>query len=374
MPPTASMRRIAAFGSLIAVIGIPTTTLAQAASQEPAELDALAAVALMNEVPSDIRASCMPSDAVVDGAVASAQCLHEGGVVLYIRFADVPALQAGYDQVASLTGLAPDTGTACADGAFEGEYTDAAGTVPGRLACQTGPDGAIAVWTDGDRIVLGLVQVPGSDDFAALESAWLAARLDADAAPASGTPESMSPTLPPAGPVSSAPAPSSPSATGPTTAAVPSLPAGTLNQWAISATASSEYGSDAWSAQQATGAPDTTQYGDFVTAWAPSGQDIGAAWLELTYETPVIPAEVVIWETSGNGFVTRVQAWDEASGAWVTLWEGEDGSPEFVVGFSPDLTPVTFATQRLRMDIDTDMPGWNEVDAVALIGTAADGT
>lgn len=374
MPRSASMRRFAAFGSFIAVIGIPAATLAQAASSDPAEFDALAAVTLMNEVPADIRASCMPSDAVVDGAIASAQCLHEAGLVLYIRFADAPALQAGYDGVASLTGLAPDTGTACSAGAFEGEYTDATGATAGRLVCQIGPDGALAVWTDGDRLVLGLVQVADSDDFAALESAWLAARLDADTARPSGTPQATSPTLPPAGPVTSAPAPSSPSATGPTTAAVPSLPPGTLTQWAISATASSQYGSDSWSAQQVTGAPDTTQYGDFVTAWAPAARDDGPAWLELTYETPVVPTEVVIWESSGNGFVTRVQAWDAATGAWVTLWEGEDGSPEFVVGFSPDLTPQTFATDRLRIDIDTDTPGWNEVDAVALIGTAADGT
>jgi hypothetical protein len=366
--------RSATLGLVIAVLAGPPPVAGQSSPPPSGEAAALAAVTLMNEVPADIRASCMPSDAVVDGAVASAQCLHEAGLVLYIRFADVPALQAGYDQVASLTGLAPDTGTACADGAFEGEYTDAAGAVPGRLACQTGPDGAIAVWTDGDRIVLGLVQVPGSDDFAALESAWLAARLDADTARPSGTPQATSPTLPPAGPVTSAPAPSSPSATGPTTAAVPSLPPGTLTQWAISATASSQYGSDAWSAQQVTGAPDTTQYGDFVTAWAPAARDDGPAWLELTYETPVVPTEVVIWETSGNGFVTRVQAWDAATSAWVTLWEGEDGSPEFVVGFSPDLTPQAFATDRLRIDIDTDTPGWNEVDAVALIGTAADRT
>jgi hypothetical protein len=354
-------------GLILAALAGPSPVAGQSAPPS-GEAAALAFVELANEVPEAIRTSCMPAGAAVDGAVASAQCLHQGGLVLYIRFADLAALQAGYDQVASLTGLAPATGTACSAGAFEGEYEDMAGAVAGRLVCQTGPDGAIAVWTDGERLVLGVVQVPGSDDFAALESAWLAARLDAGSAAPAGTPQAGA-SAPPATAVASAavPGPSAPASTP--AAAQPSLPAGSLTQWASSATASSQYGADAWSALQVTGAPDTPQYGDVATAWAPSGQDVGPAWLELTYGTPVIPSEIVIWETSGNGFVRRVQAWDDGSGAWVTLWEGVDGSPAFVVGFSPDLTPVTFATDRLRIDIDTDHPGWNEVDAVALIGT-----
>jgi hypothetical protein len=88
----------------------------------------------------------------------------------------------------------------------------------------------------------------------------------------------------------------------------------------------------------------------------------------VAYDHAVIPTEVVIWETSGNGFVTRVEAWDPGAGAWVTLWEGEDTSPQFVVGFSPDIEAVDFATDRLHISIDTDVPGWNEIDAVGLIG------
>jgi hypothetical protein len=140
-------------------------------------------------------------------------------------------------------------------------------------------------------------------------------------------------------------------------------------QWASGATASSEYGRDSWSAMQATGQPDTPEYGDYTTAWAPAGSDIGPAWLELTYEMAVVPTEIAIWESSGNGFVTSVEAWDDSAGTWVTLWEGDDQSPEFVVGFSPDLTPVTFATDRIRINIDTNVPDWNEIDAVMLRGT-----
>ena len=62
----------------LAALGLPATTLAQTSSSPPAELDPLAAVELMNEVPESIRASCMPTSATVSGALAATQCLHEG--------------------------------------------------------------------------------------------------------------------------------------------------------------------------------------------------------------------------------------------------------------------------------------------------------
>jgi hypothetical protein len=45
-----------------------------------------------------------------------------------------------------------------------------------------------------------------------------------------------------------------------------------------------------------------------------------------------------------------------------------------VVGFSPELGPVDFATDRVRVDVDTTVPGWNEVDAVALVGRVPEGS
>jgi hypothetical protein len=122
---------------------------------------------------------------------------------------------------------------------------------------------------------------------------------------------------------------------------------------------------------QATGEPDTPAYGDFATAWAPVGSDVGPQWLEVGFDTPVRPTEVVIWETSGAGFVTRVEARDEASGEWVLLWEGADRSPQFVSGFSPPLETTDVVTDTLRVTIDSDVPGWNEIDAVGLFGVPA---
>ena len=124
-----------------------------------------------------------------------------------------------------------------------------------------------------------------------------------------------------------------------------------LIQWASSAAASSEYGPDSWSANQATGEPDTPEYGDFATAWAPSGTDIGPQWIELGYDVAVRPTEIVIWESSGAGFVTRVEAVDARTGETVTLWEGTDGSPDFLVGFSPPLEPID-VRDRLAAHLD----------------------
>ena len=254
------------------------------------------------------------------------------------------------------------------------------GGVGGRLVCQVGAQAsAIAAWTDVERLALGLVEKPGAEDWAGLHAAWQAAQL-VDVTPAMGAP--MSPEASSAPPAASSAPPAASSAppaavesavatreetetAPPGTLPEPSTgtatePAGTMRQWASGATASSQFGETGWSAAQATGPTDTTVYGDQQTAWAPESRDGGPAWLELTYDVPVIPSEVVVFESSGNGFVTSVELWDAATESWITAWEGQDQSPEFVIGFSPDLDPVDFATDRVRVNIDTDVEGWNE--------------
>jgi hypothetical protein len=305
----------------------------------------------------------MPFEVDVPGSVTGVQCLAGGGgIVLYARFADLSSLHAAYDQFGSIAGVAADTGTGCADGAFEGPYLDTEGAEAGRLLCQTSTEGPAAIWTDDEQLVLGALQGTQGSDFATLHEEWLVAhQLESP----TGSPMG-SPVADPASPASMAP----PASTAPVASGAPAAAAGaTLQQWASAATASSQYGSTSWSADQATGAADTAVYGDQQTAWAPAERDGGLEWLELSYDMAVIPSEVVIYETSANGFVTQVELWDPSSEAWVTAWQGDDQSPEFVIGFSPDLTPVDFATDRVRVHIDTAVEGWNEIDAVALIGT-----
>jgi hypothetical protein len=352
--------RLAAMGLAVAALAIPAPALGQAETPDPGLEQALALTDLLNSVPPDIRTGCMPFEVDVPGSTVGAQCLAgDVGIVLYVRFTDLASLQAAYDQFGSIAGVAADSGTSCADGAFEGEYLDAGGTVAGRLLCQTSTEGPAAIWTDDEQLVLGAIQATQDSGFAALYDEWLVAHELAS--------PGASPLESPAAPSGAPSATAAPAASLPP-AASPAPDGGALMQWASGAVASSQYGETGWSAAQATGPTDTTVYGDQQTAWAPAERDAGLEWLEVSFDQAVIPSEVVIYESSANGFVTSVELWDPATQGWVLAWEGQDQSPPFVVGFSPDLTPVDFATDRVRITIDTAVDGWNEIDAVALIG------
>jgi hypothetical protein len=142
---------------------------------------------------------------------------------------------------------------------------------------------------------------------------------------------------------------------------------GRLHQWAASARASSEYTNGDWSAQQATGKPDTLAAGDSRTAWASLTEDGGEEWLELGYEHAVRPSQVRIHETFNPGAVVRIEAID-AAGKWQILWEGKDRTKEDIRWFSIDVAP-RFSTRSIRIRLDSaGVPGWNEIDAVELIG------
>ncbi len=142
---------------------------------------------------------------------------------------------------------------------------------------------------------------------------------------------------------------------------------GTSRQWASDARASSQYGTTDWSAKQATGAPDTMRDGDHASAWAPANKSGTFEWLELTYSRPAVPAEINIRETYNPGFVVGIEAYDGPNNRWVTLWKGEDTTATSPGVFSPPLTGNDFPTTQIRVSINTNVPGWNEIDAVELV-------
>jgi hypothetical protein len=143
-------------------------------------------------------------------------------------------------------------------------------------------------------------------------------------------------------------------------------------QWAIQATASSTYG-DAqgtapYSANQATGAPNVDRYADDGAAWAPKTADGGIEWLDLKYPKPVHATEVRVRESCGSGAVIKVEVYDEQGGARA-VWQGNDPTSELnylMVKFPR----TTFKTDRVKVTLATNVvPGWNEIDAVQLVGT-----
>ena len=150
----------------------------------------------------------------------------------------------------------------------------------------------------------------------------------------------------------------------------PAADMGLTEQWATSAEASSAYGDTNWSAQQATGEPDTLDGGDTPTAWAAASADGEVESLVLAFDVPVVPAGIEIYESYNPGAIVLIEVLDPNTDEWVVVWEGTaDTAGENVAIFSPALTSVEFATNQVRLTIDEPaVPGWNEIDAVKLIG------
>jgi hypothetical protein len=143
-------------------------------------------------------------------------------------------------------------------------------------------------------------------------------------------------------------------------------------QWAIAATASSTYNDakdqDSWAANQATGAPNVEKYGDDGHAWTTKTEDGGIEWLDLKYPRPVHAEEVRVRESCGSGTVIKVEVLDEQGGAH-TVWAGNDPTTDLnylMVKFPK----ATYRTDRVKITLATNVvPGWNEIDAVQLVGS-----
>jgi hypothetical protein len=142
-------------------------------------------------------------------------------------------------------------------------------------------------------------------------------------------------------------------------------------QWAIQSKASSSYndaeGTASWSSNQATGVPNVEKYADDGKAWAPKTPDGGIEWLDLTFPKPVFATEVRIRESCGSGAVIRVELFDEKSTPHVA-WAGNDPTKDLnylLVKFEK----TTYRVDRVKVTLATNVvPGWNEIDAVQLVG------
>jgi hypothetical protein len=126
-----------------------------------------------------------------------------------------------------------------------------------------------------------------------------------------------------------------------------------------------------WGPEEVTGPPDTDGAGDIPTAWASLRSNGGPEWLKLEYDNAVNVAEVRVRETHNPGAITKVTAF-LANGTEVVLWEGTaapaQAPNDFVV---PVTQPVTASQIKVYLDSQR-VPGWNEIDAVELVGK--DGT
>src|SRR5207249_8332688 len=123
------------------------------------------------------------------------------------------------------------------------------------------------------------------------------------------------------------------------------------------------------------GAPNTSSYGDAATAWAASSKNGTVEFLTLGFATPLYAVGASIRETFGNGFVTRVEVRNAATGAFESLWSGVDPSmPGTAVNFQVSWTKTAYLVDALRVTVDTNHdPSWEEIDAVQMLGSTVSG-
>ena len=142
---------------------------------------------------------------------------------------------------------------------------------------------------------------------------------------------------------------------------------GVCEQWAVSATASSEYTTTAWSANQATGQPNSAGCEDDGRAWA-SLESNGVDWLELVYGESVRPTEIRIHEVFGLSSIVKVEVKD-AAGTYHTVYTAQPRSQTCPRVLTIPVAGISAMVKVVRLSFDQRvLNDWNEIDAVKLIG------
>ena len=145
-------------------------------------------------------------------------------------------------------------------------------------------------------------------------------------------------------------------------------------QWAVSATAGSQYGKTQYSAAQATGAPNVTVAGNSADAWCPANKTEGTDWLEVAFAKPVHATEVRVRQNDAAGAITKIEAID-SDGTPQVWWEGSDpfaapGVRE-IVWFAVRVPKTSYLVSKVKISLNlASGPGYKEIDAVQLVGTA----
>ena len=143
-------------------------------------------------------------------------------------------------------------------------------------------------------------------------------------------------------------------------------------QWAVSATAGSQYGKTQYSAAKATGAPSVPVVGNSPDAWCPASKTSGTDWLEVTFAKPVHATEVRVRQNDAAGAVSRIEA-IEADGTAHTWWEGADPyktpAVREIVWFAVRVPKTDYLVAKIKITLNlASGPGYKEIDAVQLVG------
>ena len=152
--------------------------------------------------------------------------------------------------------------------------------------------------------------------------------------------------------------------------AVPPLQSGQVRQWAVGAEASSEFADPEWAAVQATDAPNTPRCGDYETAWATAGSDT-IETLVLTYTVSVHVTGINIVQSFNPNQISKVELIGVFERA-VSVYDGQprqvDQPCPYTLSIPIEKTEGRFNKVRLTVDQSILGMGWNQIDAVELIG------
>lgn len=143
-----------------------------------------------------------------------------------------------------------------------------------------------------------------------------------------------------------------------------------IRQWAVEAEASSNYADPEWDAAQATGAPDTLRCGDYQTAWATAGSD-SIEWLVVKFPLAVHVTAVNIVQSFNPDQVLKVELigpLDRSFEVYSQQPNQVDQPCPYTLPISIEKTEGRFDTVRITLDQSVLGLGWNQIDAVELVG------
>jgi hypothetical protein len=144
-----------------------------------------------------------------------------------------------------------------------------------------------------------------------------------------------------------------------------------IRQFAASAHADNERDHIYWSAAQATGPANTDKCGDTRTAWS-TLEPTSLGTLNLYFAQLVRPTEVRVHQSFNPGFITRIDLID-IYGKIHTVFESvPQTNPQCPFVLVIPVKDADYPTNTVTVYIDQSgsVSGWDQIDAVELIGTA----
>jgi len=157
------------------------------------------------------------------------------------------------------------------------------------------------------------------------------------------------------------------------TAPRPQIIAAPSIQWASTVRGvSTQYTTSSWAATKVLGAPDVFPgHGDNANAWASLGADDRDEWIEVGYAQAMPVSAVEIYETFNPGAISAIEL-ITADGEHLAVYQGAPGATGQTANklrAEVGCTGAPIVAVRVKL-ASTTVPGWNELDAIGLVGCA----